>query len=346
MNAHRELDYFVAIVTDIQARHAAESSLAALRHELENRIEERTCALRTANEMLSYSLAQQVRFQQALCKREAELSAVIEHANDAYISIDQAGGGSAWNRQAQETFGWTAAEAIGRRLEELIIPPGTREAHRAGLNRYLNTGDTAVLNQRMEWSALRRDGTMFPVEVRIRALELDGQEIFSAFLHDITERHRARQEREREARHDPLTELPNRRALFEMLPQAIARSARNGTAMALFFLDLDDFKAVNDAWGHEAGDSLLQEIGRRLSDCVRKTDAVARLVGDEFTMILEGLAAAGRDDAIGIAFHLPGTDVVPDQLLDDADTAMYEAKRAGKSTIVAREALPGTSMPP
>lgn len=92
MNAHRELDYFVAIVTDIQARHAAESSLAALRHELENRIEERTCALRTANEMLSYSLAQQVRFQQALCKREAELSAVIEHANDAYISIDQAGG--------------------------------------------------------------------------------------------------------------------------------------------------------------------------------------------------------------------------------------------------------------
>lgn len=371
VSANNKLDYFVGIVTDIQARHAAETSLAALRHDLENRIEERTRELRSANEMLSNSLAQHVRFQQALCKREAELSAVIENANDAYISIDQAGVVSAWNRQAQETFGWTATEAIGRRLEELIIPPGTREAHRAGMNCYRNTGDTAVLNQRMEWSAIRRDGTIFPVEVRIRALELDGQKIFSAFLHDITERHLARQEREREARHDPLTGLPNRRALFEMLPQAIARSARNGTAMALFFLDLDDFKAVNDVWGHEAGDSLLQEIGRRLSDCVRKTDAVARLAGDEFTVILEGLSVGGRDDAtgiankllasirepvkigtqsvqvsasIGIAFHLPGMDVVPDQLLNDADTAMYEAKRAGKSTIVAGEALPRKSM--
>lgn len=331
-----------------------------MRLDLENRIEERTRELRSANEMLSYSLAQQVRFQQALCKRDAELSAVIEHANDAYICIDHAGVVSAWNRQEQETFGWTAAEAIGRRLEELFIPPGTRDAHRAGMNRYLNTGDTTVLNRRMEWSAIRRDGSTLPVEVRIRALELDGQKIFSAFLHDITERHRARQEREREARHAPLTGLPNRRALFEMLPQAIARSARNGTAMALFFLDLDDFKAVNDAWGHEAGDRLLQEIGRRLSDCVRKTDAVARLAGDEFTVILEGLSAGGRDDAIGIAnkllasirepiqigtqsvqvsasigisFHLPGMVVVPDQLLNDADTAMYEAKHAGKSTI-------------
>ena len=163
-----------------------------------------------------------------------------------------------------------------------------------------------------------------------------------------------------ESRLDDLTGLPNRRTLFDMLPQALARSARTGTALALFFLDLDGFKAVNDTLGHAAGDSLLRQIAARLSDCVRLTDSVARLAGDEFTVLLEGLAIGGRNDAlavaekilanirepvrigtetvhvsasIGIAFHLPGTEVSADQLLKIADTAMYEAKRAGKSTI-------------
>ncbi|MEO6354396.1 MAG: PAS domain S-box protein [Burkholderiaceae bacterium] len=360
VNENNELKYFVAVIKDIQARKEAEASLAALRRDLEKRVDERTLSLRTANEMLSYSMAQQVHFQQALLKREAELSAVIENANDAYVCIDQAGVVSAWNQQAQATFGWTAEEAIGRRLEELILPLHMREAHRAGMKRYLSSGQAKVLNQRLELPALRRDGTTLPVEVRIRALDFDGQKIFSAFLHDITERKCAEESREREARHDSLTGLPNRRALFEMLPQAIARSNRNRTAAALLFLDLDGFKAVNDAWGHEAGDSLLCEIARRLSECLRVTDSVARLGGDEFTVLLEGLSTKGPDDAnaiaekllksirepvqlgtesaqvsasIGLTFYLPGSDVSPDALVKAADTAMYQAKHAGKSRI-------------
>jgi diguanylate cyclase (GGDEF)-like protein len=199
------------------------------------------------------------------------------------------------------------------------------------------------------------------VEVRIQALELDGQTIFSAFLHDITERKRSDAAKEREARQDILTGLPNRRALFEMLQQAIARSSRNGTAIALLFLDLDGFKAVNDAMGHEAGDSLLREIARRLSDGIHQTDFVARLGGDEFTVILEKLSR--RDDAIGIAekllanirkpvqigiksvqvsasigiaFHEHSTEISPDHFVKSADSAMYEAKRSGKSTICVR----------
>ncbi|NMM36589.1 MAG: PAS domain S-box protein [Glaciimonas sp.] len=360
VNDDNQLEYFVAVINDIHARKKAEASLAALRRDLEKRVEERTLSLRTANEKLSSSMAQQAHFQQALLKREAELSAVLENANDAYVCIDQAGVVSAWNRQAQETFGWTAEEAIGCCLDVLIIPLPMREAHHSGMRRYLSSGQTKVLNQRLELPAIRRDGTTLPVEVRIRAIELDGQTIFSAFLHDITERKLAEEAREREARHDSLTGLPNRRALFEMLPQAIARSDRNGKGVALLFLDLDGFKAVNDAWGHEAGDNLLVEIARRLSDCIRQTDSVARLGGDEFTVLLEGLSITGRNDAIdiaekllasiqepvllgtasahvsasiGIAFHFPGTKVSPDQLVKTADTAMYEAKRAGKSTI-------------
>jgi diguanylate cyclase (GGDEF)-like protein/PAS domain S-box-containing protein len=257
-------------------------------------------------------------------------------------------------------FGWSAQEAIGCRLDQLIIPPHLRVAHQAGLQRYLAGGASTVLNRRAELPAIRRDGSELPMEVRIRALEIDGATIFSAFLHDISERKQIEQVREREARHDPLTGLPNRRALFEMLPQALARAERNSTALVLFFLDLDGFKQINDTLGHEAGDRVLQEVARRLSEGRRKVDAVARLAGDEFTVVLEGLDPAGRSSAleiadkllaslcqpfligdaivpisasIGIAFHLPGVDVSADVLLKHADTAMYQAKHAGKSRI-------------
>ena len=371
-NANGELKYFVSLIKDIQARKEAEDSLADLRRDLEKRVEIRTCELRSANEMLSYSMAQKLSYQQALAKREAELSAVIENANDAYVCIDAAGVVSDWNRQAQETFGWTTEEAIGRHLDELIIPLHLREAHRAGMKRYLLSGTSTMLGQRLELQALRRDGSTLPVEVRIRALDLGGQKVFSAFLHDITERKCHEEAREHEARHDALTGLPNRRALFEMLPKAIARANRNGAAAALLFLDLDGFKAVNDTWGHEAGDSLLREVARRLSDCVRQTDAVARLAGDEFTVLLEGLSG-GRDAvigvaekllasiampvpigetsvqisaSIGIALHMSGTDITPDQLVNAADTAMYEAKRAGKSRFWMCSSHTVLSLPP
>jgi len=353
------LDYFVAIAEDIQARKEAEASLAALRRDLEHRVEERTNELRKSNEMLSYSMAQQIRFEQSLLKRESELTAVLENANDAYVCIDRAGVVSAWNRLAHETFGWTAEEAIGRRIDELIIPPGMREAHRKGMQHYLTTGEAKVLDQRLELPAIRKDGSSLPVEIRIRAIEIDGQKIFSSFLHDITDRKQAEEIREREALHDALTGLPNRRALFELLPKAIARSNRNKKAMAILFLDLDDFKVVNDTLGHDAGDSLLKEIARRLRDCVRQTDTAVRLSGDEFTVVLENLIA-GVDDArkvaekllasisspvqigtkvanvsvsIGVAMHFGDKEISPGDLLKSADTSMYKAKNSGKSSI-------------
>lgn len=351
-----ELDYFVSIIENIQARKEAESSLAALRRDLEHKVEERTMELRKTNEMLSFSMKQQVLFEEKLLRRESELSAVLENANDAYVCIDHAGVVSAWNRCAQETFGWTSEEAIGQRIDELIIPPEMREAHRAGMKHYFKTGEAKVLNQRMELPAIRKDGSSLPVEIRIRAIEIDGQKKFNAFLHDITDRKRAEEIREREALHDPLTGLPNRRALFEYLPKAIARSNRHGKAMALLFLDLNDFKVVNDTLGHEAGDSLLKEVGRRLCDCVRQTDTVVRLSGDEFTVVIEDLTHGSVDAdfvakkllssirspiqigtdvanislSIGIAIHLSGSNESADELLKKADAAMYIEKRAGK----------------
>ncbi len=156
------------------------------------------------------------------------------------------------------------------------------------------------------------------------------------------------------ARHDVLTGLPNRRALEQHLPQAIARAARAGTALALGMIDLDDFKPVNDRYGHEAGDTLLRELGARLQRVLRATDLVVRLGGDEFVVVLEQLdrtqhlaeldaslqrlhqavetpfdLGCGRRAEVGMSMGValyPIDDVEPDALMRRADAAMYRAK--------------------
>ncbi len=362
MSQQGELEYFVSIIKDIQARKEAEASLTELRKDLEARVETRTKDLRLANTMLASSMEQQLRSEQDLRKREAELQMVLENANDAYVCIDHAGVISDWNRQAEQTFGWSKQEAIGRRLDELIIPSSEREAHRAGMKRYLMTGEHHVLNQRIELTAVRRNGERLPVEVRICALAIDGKTIFSAFLHDITERKKADAIREHEALHDALSGLPNRRALFNLLPLAEARAKRNQVALALLFLDLDGFKQINDTQGHDAGDTVLRVVASRLRECIRQTDTAVRLGGDEFTVVLEnlrhgitdanqmaekilaviqrpiplGYMAVTISASIGIVLHEPNDTNTADQLVNRADAAMYEAKRAGKARICIR----------
>lgn len=166
-------------------------------------------------------------------------------------------------------------------------------------------------------------------------------------------------ELERLVMRDSLTGLLNRRALMEVLPMALLRSARSGLPCAVAFLDLDGFKAINDSYGHEDGDEVLREFGRRIICTVRATDTVARLAGDEFVVILESMTE--EDDAvtlgskimptlrepfilksatvrvgasIGIAVHASGSSEATDALLARADKAMYQAKKAGKNQVV------------
>ncbi|WP_262927343.1 PAS domain S-box protein [Phytohalomonas tamaricis] len=360
LSPKRKIDYFVAIIEDIHARKEAEESLAILRVELEERVAERTKKLSRANEMLSTSMIQQVRSESALRKREAELSAVLENANDAYISLDKTGIINAWNRAAEETFGWTRHEALGEHVDTLIIPPEMRQAHREGMKRFIDSGITKVVGQRLEVSALHKDGSSIPIELRISAIDIDGEKVFSAFLHDISERKLVAEKREKEALQDALTGLPNRRALYELLPRAMARVKRSRKSLGLLFLDLNGFKAVNDTYGHEAGDIILKEVASRLRDAVRETDAVFRLAGDEFTIVLEGLTSDVADSkrlakellqviskplitksftahvstSIGIALHSVNGIQTAQQIIKSADSAMYEAKRAGKGIVI------------
>lgn len=370
VTAHGELEYFIAVIRDIQARKEVEAALAALRQQLEERVQERTEQLSQANQALRTVIESQQRAERDALSREAELAAVIENANDAYISLDQSGIVRAWNRVAEETFGWSAGEAIGQTLDRLLMPAEMGNTHRAGIARYLETGESSMLGRRLELPALRKDGTSLIVEVRIRALQLDGKMRFSAFLHDISDRKRTEAQRESEARHDALTGLLNRRALTEILPIAQARADRAGSELGLLFIDLDGFKAVNDTLGHEAGDELLRAVAALLRQHVRETDTVVRLAGDEFTVLLEGLVNGLADAcriaekllaaiaqpistshgfacinaSIGISLYAAGSGKDSAQLMREADSLMYQAKRAGKGQVVyQRGVAPGNA---
>jgi len=358
-DAGGQLEYYIVVVTDIQARKDAEAELVRLHESLEAQIQARTQDLMHVNAQLIESLAQRVRDEQTIFQREAELALVIENAYDAYIGLDHGGRVTTWNRQAEVTFGWSAEEARGKLLETLIIPESARAAFRSGLQSSLAGGHSELVNRRVEMITVNHQQREIPVEIRIRALQLKDQMIFSVFLHDISERKRIEAEREHAALHDTLTGLFNRRALFEVLPAALARIRRTRRAIALLFIDLDGFKQVNDSLGHQAGDALLRLIGTRLLQHVRQTDTLFRLGGDEFTVVLEGLAD-GADDALALAHKLltviqmPWTwegvssrvdasvgiavcgaeeNCTPDMLLSQADAAMYAAKEAGKGRV-------------
>lgn len=129
-------------------------------------------------------------FQDALIESEKRIRLIIESSLSAIVIMDSYGIVIDWNHPAEKIFGWTKDEAIGRRLDELIIPPAQRDAHRQGLERFLRTGVGPLLNQLIELTAIRRDGTEFPVELSISPLKLGNAYIFSGFIHDITERRR------------------------------------------------------------------------------------------------------------------------------------------------------------
>lgn len=181
--------------------------------------------------------------------------------------------------------------------------------------------------------------------------------------YDLTEHKRLERQLAHQAFHDSLTGLPNRALFLDRLTHALARSERHGTAVAVLFVDLDNFKVVNDSLGHSVGDSLLSEVASRLEDCARAGDTVARLGGDEFTLLLEDLpsraaateVAARIADALALPLTLEGRtfsvtasiglalsslsaegalETSGDDLLREADVAMYQAKNSGKARWV------------
>jgi len=290
----------------------------------------------------------------ALISSQTRNKAIMESALDCIITIDQRSVVVDVNPATEKTFGYERGDMIGQDLAGLIIPPELRERHHAGMKKLLTTGETSILNTRIETMAQHAKGHQMLVELAITRIDDEYGTFFTAYMRDLTEAHELKKELTYQARHDALTGLVNRHA-FEEHAKRTFKESEEGVQHCLLYLDLDQFKIVNDSCGHVAGDALLQQISQMLQTKKRASDTLARLGGDEFALLLEGcpldkaMEIAGdlidavqhfrfywEDKAfsIGVSIGLvpvQGRFIDFTELLSAADAACYKAKDEGRS---------------
>ena len=291
-------------------------------------------------------------------------SRVIEETGDAIVVSDALDRVVMVNPAFLRMSGLDSEDIVGRDAELLGLAP-LREAYLPGLAARLALGERWT----GESPLAGPDGRLLETWLSISALRNEAQQVTQHIrvFSDISTLKAQQRELSELARRDSLTGLPNRRVFGERLRQAMSRAQRHPQTLAVMYVDLDGFKAINDRLGHAAGDRLLNEVARRLEASVRTTDCVCRLSGDEFTVILENAGhpeevtliaqrilarlaqpcQLGADTvfaraSIGAAVCQPGDDM--DALCQRADAAMYGAKHAGKGRFVL--AWPGDATAP
>jgi diguanylate cyclase (GGDEF)-like protein/PAS domain S-box-containing protein len=281
---------------------------------------------------------------------EERFRSLFENAPYAQVIIDEEGRIALVNAHGEHFFGYRREELIGRRVEDVV--PRRPGAAGAWFEEALATS-----GQELELIARRSTGAEFPVEVSLTPLPTEEGMLISAALKDVTERKLAAEALAHQASHDSLTGLPNRALLLDRLEHALARARRSESKLAVVFLDLDDFKLVNDTRGHETGDLLLVTLTPRLSAALRPGDTISRFGGDEFVVLCEDLAS--ESDAVAITRRIldacrqpitiggydhtvtvsagvvvvKGGTATPSAILRDADAAMYRAKATGKGRV-------------
>lgn len=291
-------------------------------------------------------------------EEEQRIAAIAFDSQQGMIVTDANGVIIKVNRAFTELSGFSPAEAVGK-------TPALLSSGRHDRAFYKNMWQT--LKEKHYWQGeiwnRRKNGQIYIAWLTISAVTTpDGcvSHYVGAFS-DTTEKSEAAAEIHRLAFYDPLTHLPNRRLLHDRLAHALAATSRNGLYGAILFLDLDNFKTLNDTRGHDVGDLLLVEVAHRVRAGLREGDTVARLGGDEFVMILEGLSAEAEEAAllakqvgeklnaaIAQPFDLGGTDFhcttsigvrllgaqdTVEELLKHADLALYQAKSDGRNTV-------------
>ena len=282
----------------------------------------------------------------------ARFQSVVETATDAIFTTDADGRIQSWNAAAQKVYGYTPAEVIGSPFS-ILIPEGQRGTIASEYSVIIDGSDTGVTSSLLVRDGMRKDRTVFPVEISVSRWHANGATFVTSVVRDISGRAALEARLAFQASHDGLTGLANRGRFRERLAAALSIAGDRPEQVAVLFLDLDDFKTVNDTAGHAAGDQLLASVTERLLSATRGTDSVARLGGDEFGILLSGVANAADVDtvasriiaairrpmlvghreitvtaSIGLARGAQGSDA--DSLIQNADTALYAAKDRGK----------------
>ncbi len=288
----------------------------------------------------------------AIALAEERFRSLFQAAPYPQVVMDRTGAIVLANTAAEALFRGFEGGLQGRRAGELITTG-------SDLPWYLRFGGASAPDGgRLELEARRPDGTAFPVEVTLTPLVSEEGTLICAAIRDETQRKHAADALVHRASHDALTGLPNRALFLDRLDHALHRSRRSHRTLAVMFLDLDDFKLVNDTRGHDVGDLLLVALTPRLRAALRPGDTIARFGGDEFVVLCEELA--DPDDAqliaqriadacrgavkigdgehvvtvsVGVVVVSESEEATPSRVLRDADAAMYRAKDSGKGQI-------------
>jgi len=324
--------------------------------ELAGRFNDMSLALRTNYARLEQEIAERQQAEAALRESEERYALAERGANDGLWDWDLRSNTVYYSPRWKSMLGY-AEQEIGTAVKEWTdrVHPADRDLLETRITTHVN-GKSAHLE--CEYRIRHRDGSYRWVLCRGLAVRDGAGKPYrmAGSQTDITARKTAEEQLVHDAFHDALTSLPNRSLFIDRLDHVIAGSRRQDSSLyAVLFLDLDRFKVVNDSLGHTVGDSLLIEVGCRLKSCLRPGDTVARLGGDEFAILLEHIAdAAGAEEvtrriekALAAPFRIQGQDVYttpsigiavksdryewPEQILRDADIAMYEAKANGRA---------------
>ncbi|MFC1748002.1 ABC transporter substrate-binding protein [Pseudomonadota bacterium] len=286
--------------------------------------------------------------------RRSDSHEIFYRADIGIIATDERGVILQANHAANKIFGYPPGELHGLSVH-FLLPPHMRRRHEHFLRHFLeDERSERVMGKRGNVSGYRKDGSFFPAEASLSKFSSDNGTTLIVTLRDITDRKRAQEHLLWQATHDPLTHLPNRNLIQERLENALERSKKSSQLVALMFIDLDEFKFINDSYGHKVGDQLLVAIAERLVDVVRPGDTVARFGGDEFLVLCDQLdkqeSVPMLADRILLSFKQPfeihsltfyptasiglaigyGDTENKDSLLRNADAAMYEVKQKGR----------------
>lgn len=312
---------------------------------------------------IATDISDRINYEHKLQESESSLRIIIENLPTAIVILDtNSGKFEEVNRGSEVLFGLSRLQLC--KMGPGDVSPEYQENGKTSMEEAQNqifkamNGETPVF----EWTHQHISGRQTPCEVRlVRLPKSEGARVMG-IITDISERKAAEQALRNEqsrlnylAHHDTLTQLPNRLLLLDRLNQATLRSKREKMQIAVFMLDLDGFKEINDSLGHNVGDLVLKEVADRIQKLLRASDTAARLGGDEFVVLIENLQ--GEDEAVVVAkkllqtlsqpMHLDGNEIQisasigislfpavnskADYLLDYADMAMYQAKKTGKN---------------
>jgi diguanylate cyclase (GGDEF)-like protein/PAS domain S-box-containing protein len=304
----------------------------------------------TAVMLMGRDVSERNRALRQVASREEHIRKIMDTVVEGIITIDQNSLIETINPAAEVIFGYAQGELIGKSVG-LLMGESDYKRHHDHIERFIASGEREIIGRSRELTGIRKDGTTVSIILSISAFKTGGRQVFIGAVHDDTER-RAAEARLRElATLDPLTKMPNRNVRNERLELAIAAADASGGEFSFMFVDLDNFKQINDALGQIAGDEVIRQAGKRIEAVIGNCGLVTHLGGDEFNIIIDHqpdgvetetmvnevlnavampLTVNGREIFISASI---GVSAYPDngqsisEILENADLAMHAAKQ-------------------